>query len=117
MIIKGDFLQVGDKVIFQSRCSVCNEPADELSGQEVSALVTGKWGPVLCKNCQDNTCPTCGFTMIGTRAITYLKEVGECYFCRVEREEKSNSVEAVLCDGCHRVDCSCEGAEGEDKFV
>lgn len=59
MVVYFQQFRISDKVVYTTACQRCGSVIGDLSGDEVAALSTGKFGPVLCFDCEVNSCAIC----------------------------------------------------------
>lgn len=71
---------IGGKSVFEVNCERCGDVIGILSGDEVLAVSTGKYGQLLCPKCDDSACPACKQALVG-RDEEYMQNFGVCWFC------------------------------------
>jgi hypothetical protein len=91
MVVYAEYREVGDRLVATTACQRCSTVIGELSIDEVSALSTGRYGPVLCFDCEEESCVICQKELTLNETIT-LRTI--CWFCYHEQLEEQ-PLEAV----------------------
>lgn len=88
-IILGDYRMQGDRIIMSVPCERCSTIVGDLGPDEVVALLSGKYGRVLCFDCEEESCPSCQkeLTLADKRELEV--NGGVCWFCQEEERVPS----------------------------
>jgi len=69
------------RVVHSTACERCGAIIGNLDYSEVVALSTGKYGPVLCFECEEKSCPSCQKELTGPDKYT-MDNYGVCWYCK-----------------------------------
>jgi hypothetical protein len=94
MLVYAQQFTLDDRVVYMTSCERCGAVIGELDAGEVAGLATGRYGKVLCYECEDLSCPICQKELY-SRDAGALRENGTCWFCWQERrKEQLNELRA-----------------------
>lgn len=83
MFINGEYRQEGDKMVMAVPCERCGAIIGDLAIDEVCALLSGKYGKVLCFDCEESSCSNCQKELVQQDDNSVLDN-GVCWFCAQE---------------------------------
>lgn len=86
VVLYAEYREVGDRLVATTACHRCGTIVGDLSVDEVMALSTGKYGPVLCFECEDKSCHRCHKELTPREVeMNSIDEEGFliCWFCDV----------------------------------
>lgn len=83
MVVYGEYREEGNRIIMAVPCERCGSIVGDLDVDEVVALMTGKYGKVLCFDCEERSCSCCQKELVAADAYTVEMD-GVCWYCAEE---------------------------------
>lgn len=83
MVVYGEYREEGDRLIMSVPCGRCGAIIGDLAVDEVKALLSGRYGKVLCFDCEERSCPRCQKELSTADGYT-IEMDGVCWFCANE---------------------------------
>lgn len=76
-----------DRIVYTTSCERCSSVIGELDAEEVLALSTGRYGKVLCFECESVSCKACQKELTDDERSL---GIGVCWFCQCEFADNQN---------------------------